>query len=533
MNRNFTLIALAMLSSCLFTNNLSATVYTNNGTATTYTLNAGDSLSIASGTYTGTISSFAAGAKIAVQTGAIFQPVSMAFPNVRGTIYVYGQFKMTSQLRTNTGFALHNYGITWVTSTTLMSGNTQSWTNYYGGLMKLDGDVSITNDNAITNKGIINCGANLTMTGTCSITNRNAINVAGSYTNSGGTLTNQGRFQTTGSITFNNGLATVYNHCRMISSGGIFNTTGLLYNYGYLWSKSGVGSIVNSGSITNGPTAKIHGATLNNTGTITGSGFLYFTGNTSTTNLGTTGVLGITTDTIKIYDVTRTNSSTVYDNQTGIVYPNTIYKVFTAPDSTSVYLAGCAIELMSEIPLAVNWNYFYLSVSNSIPTLDWSANYDAGTIFEVQRSYNGVDFTTIKTMSTEHSKSQYSCTDAQVDATRGIAYYRIKAIEPTGIEKYSETRTTRFTTKTGITIQTAPNPFTSDITIHYQSAENGIITIRVLNLVGQQQLIRQVPVQASTNSITLTEAAKLAKGMYVVQVTRDNKLVAAEKIIKQ
>jgi hypothetical protein len=142
-----------------------------NGSSTNYSLNAGDSLYIASGTYTGNITGFDYGAKITVANGAVFQPSNMPFPNLHGTMYVYGTFKMTSQLRTNSGFALNNYGIVWVTSTTLMSGSGQLWTNNIGGIMTLSGDVSMTNDNKIINNAAINCGANLTMTGTTQITN--------------------------------------------------------------------------------------------------------------------------------------------------------------------------------------------------------------------------------------------------------------------------------------------------------------------------------------------------------------------------
>ena len=66
-----------------------------------------------------------------------------------------------------------------------------------------------------------------------------------------------------------------------------------------------------------------------------------------------------------------------------------------------------------------------------------------------------------------------------------------------------------------------------------QTTEKGSITIRVYNLNGQQQITRNVAVNDNFNSITITEAARLVKGMYVVQVIRDNKLITTEKIIKQ
>jgi hypothetical protein len=535
MNRNSTLIPLFCLVASLFSNPVSSTVYVDNGSSATYNLVAGDSLNIASGTFTGTISGFALGAKISVASGAVFQPASMAFPNVRGTMYVYGTFKMTPQLRTNSNFTLHNYGVVWASSTTLMSGSSQVWNNYYGALLRLDGDAQMTNDNTINNFGTMTCGANLTMVGNSNINNKNVITVAGNYLNSGGTFTNEGRFQTTGSITFNNGLAVINNYCRMIAEGGIHNTSGFVYNYSYMWAKSslGLGNIVNSGTLTNGPNGIVHGATLNNTGTINGAGKIYITGYTTTTNLGTTGVLGITTDTIKFYDVSRTNPLTIYDNQTGIVRPNTVYRTFAAPDSNASYVTGCAVELLNTIPLAVNWNYFFVTLADETPALNWSAKYDRGTVFEVQRSYDGINFHQIKNVNSVNAIAEYNFNDELVNDKSTVVYYRIKAIEPGGAQKYSETRTVKFRNKAGVAIQTAPNPFTSDFTINYQTTEQGRITIKLYNMNGQQLLVKNVTVNNSFNSITITEAAQLTKGMYVVQVTRDNKLVSAEKIIKQ
>jgi Secretion system C-terminal sorting domain len=535
MKRNPTILALFSLLASLFCSQSSATIYVDNGSSATYTLNPGDSLNIASGIFTGTINGFPAGAKISVASGAVFQPVSMDWPNLHGTLDVYGTFKMTSPLHTNTGFILNNYGTVWVTSTTQMSGSSQVWTNYFNALIKLDGDVSMTNDNSIINHGTITCGANLTMTGSTSITNESVLTVAGNYLNSGGTFTNDGRFQTTGSMTFNNGQAIIINNCRMISEGGINNTSGFVYNYAFMWAKAsrGFGDIVNSGTITNGPIARIKSVTFNNTGTVNGAGYLYFTGNTSTTASGTTGVTGITTDTIKIYDVTRTNPSTIYDNQTGTVNPNVVYQAFAAPDSNLTYIQGCSVEIIAQIPLAVNWNYFFVAMSDNVPSLNWSAQYDRGTIFEIQRSYDGKSFYSIKNITADNSKSVYSFNDEQVNTKSMVVYYRIKADEPNGAEKYSETRTVKFSNKPGVTIQTAPNPFTSDFNINYQTTENGMITIRVFNLNGQQQLIKNVVVNNGFNSITIIEAARLVKGMYMVQVSSNNKLISTEKIIKQ
>jgi len=536
MYRNSTLFAFIALAASCFLSTASATVYTDNGTSATYNLNSGDSLSIASGTFTGTISGFATGAKIAVQSGAVFQPSSFPFPNIHGTLYVYGTFKMTSQLRSNTSFTVKNYGVIWVSSTTLMSGSSQLWTNYYGGLIKFDGDVSMTNDNSIYNQGTVTFGANLTMTGTTSITNRNVITVAGNYLNSGGTFTNLGKFQTTGSITFNNGLAIINNYCRMIAEGGINNTTGYVNNYGFMWAKAsaGHGDLVNSGTITNGPNGIIKSVTLNNTGTISGAGYLYFTGNTVTTNMGTTGVTGNTTDTIKFYDVSRTSPSTLYDDQRGILNPNVVYRVFSAPDSTGISnINTCAVEYVAQIPLPLKWNYFFVSLSDNIPSLTWSAQYDAGTMLEVERSIDGSNFIMIKSFAAEKEKSEYQFDDESLDIKTNFIYYRIKAIEPAGSQKFSETRVVKFISQPVAALAVTPNPFINSFTIYYRSEAKGTLCIRVFDVAGREKMHNNSKVGVGLNNIAITKIAGLAAGIYLVQVSRDNKIIAAQKIIKQ
>ncbi|HEX7847133.1 MAG TPA: T9SS type A sorting domain-containing protein, partial [Chitinophagaceae bacterium] len=84
-----------------------------------------------------------------------------------------------------------------------------------------------------------------------------------------------------------------------------------------------------------------------------------------------------------------------------------------------------------------------------------------------------------------------------------------------------------------LAIQTTPNPFTSNIDLLFQTDEPGIVTIRVFNITGQQQLVKNVSVSSGSNTIRITEAANLAKGVYMIQVNKNNKLISSGKIIKQ
>lgn len=529
MRRNSTLSLFVLVVFSLFSTDLIAQqTFVNNGNAATYNLGDGDSLYISAGTYSGRINSFEAGAKITVASGATFQPE--VFNNPKGTLLVYGIAKINN-LNTNDGFKYINHGMFWAVGTVQFNGSGQTWTNQLGATMRFDGGFTINNSNILINKGNIISTGNVTLNTNASLTNKYTMNVTGTLaTNNATTLINEGLLQTSGSMTFNS-TAVVYNVCRLVSGAGFTNNSNNITNDGLIWAKTGSNStITNNGIITNSANGRIKAVNLVNNGTLKGSGYFYFTG--STANYGTTGVTGITADTLKIYDVSRLNPLAIFDIQFGTVRPNTIYRVFTAPDTIN-NINSCSMEMLANIPLPVKWNYFFVDLSDNMPALHWSAEQDPGTIFEIQRSYDAINFTTIKTVMADNNKIAYDYNDTQVNTHTSVVYYRIKAIEPDGAQKMSDTRTIKFSTKTGVTIQAAPNPFTSQFTIHYQSATRSVITVRVFGLNGQLQCSKQAQVSTGFNSITVTEAASMAKGMYLVQISNDGKVVATEKIIKQ
>jgi len=511
-------------------------------------LNNGDSLFVATGTYTGSISGFASGAKITVSDMAIFSPT--VFPNTNGnsalgTMYVYGTFSFSSPFLSNTGFKLNNYGVVSLDTVT-MRGSGQIWTNNFGAVMNFSRGVLVNSTgggNTFINYGTLNFSKTLEMTSNAQIYNYKNINVGGEFTVSGGTLENRGKLETTGLLNFNNGAAIILNYCGMSSLGGIRNTSNNFYNYSYLWARNdlGLGDITNSGTIymvnwnfDNPTQAMIHGRnyTQSGSGTMTGNGWLYFYGTTSQTG-GTTGTTGVTTDTLKMYDLSRSNFTTFYDPvQAGTVYPNAIYNAWGVPDSTMAYFVGCSVEIFLEVPLAINWNSFDVNLSNNIPVLNWSAEFTQGTVFEIQRSYDGRNFSYINALPYEVGQSEYEYLDRMINTRAPIVYYRVKSIEISGVEKYTQTRMVRFGNKPG-SIYTAPNPFTNNFIINYKAAERETITIRMFNVSGQQLLLKNVTVSNGNNSINISEAAQLAKGIYVVQVNKGYNTISSMKIIKQ
>jgi hypothetical protein len=529
MNRISTLFCLIVIVLAPFTAN-AQTTYVNNGTSTNYNLVYGDSLFINSGTYTGEIQAFNSGANITVAAGAIFKPAK--FSNARGRLTIHGTAKFANDFTPSAGFTIFNYGVLTVIEELDLNGSTQTWVNNYGASMTFDEKLTLNNNASILNDGIIINKDNLTLNASSSFTNNNSLTIDGNFTmNSNAHFNNGGKLQTTGNLTLN-GSGTLTNSCRLVADGSITNNMPGLFNNGLLWSTSrnGASSITNNGTIINGPDAKIKSVNFTNYGILKGAGHLYFTG--TTIGGGTIGVTGITTDTLKVYDLSRTNPATIFDLQYGTVRPNTVFRVIPAPDTTGNY-STCAIEYIAS-PLPVKWHSFYVNLSDNTPVLNWEADHDPGTIFEIERSYNGTDFTTIAmVMSAENNKTNYSQQDQQVNTQATVVYYRIRATEPTGISKLSETRVIRFGNKPGISFQTAPNPFTSQFSINYQSTTRETLTVKVYNMSGQLQVNKATMVSIGFNSIAVTEAATLARGIYMIQVSNGASVIASQKIIKQ
>ncbi len=527
-----TLFTLAALSvSSLFSQKASAqTTYVDNGSSTNYNLLPGDSLSIKSGTYTGNITCWNAGAKISVEQNATFKPASLnnyVFKlTIRGTAVL-------PNFSTLSGFSLENYGNTTVNGNAQMAQSAQTFNNYFGATITFNNDFAMNiSGGHFINQGDIVVKGNFSVNSAATFANRRSIVVDGNINVNGGTLSNLGRFYARGKMTFASN-SVFQNNCRAIADNGIeiSNSSATVYNNGLLWSTVSKNNsyFTNSGTFISTANAYVKAANLTNWGTIRGAGYLYFTSNTI--GAGNIGTAGNTSDTLRVYDVTRSNPNTIFDSHNSNVYPNVKYQVFSAPDTVNAF-GSCAPETAT-LPLAVKWNYFLVNLSNNVPVLEWSAQLDNSTNFEVQRSYDGSNFSTIAVVLSSDDTEKYQYADQQVNTQVKVVYYRIRAVEPSGYVKFSDVRSVRFANTTNTTVQVTPNPFTSQFSIGYTAAARENVQIRIISMSGQTMVTRSATMNAGFNSLTITEASSLTKGMYLVQIVSESRVVASEKLLKQ
>lgn len=521
--RHFFALTVALTGSLLAS---SQTTYISTGGGTSYNLAAGDSLYIQSGVYTGYIGQFDNGAKITVAAGASFQPSGINNP--RGAVKVLGTFKMNGWFGSNGGFSVDNYGTTWFTQGISLNEGPQKWTNNFGGTLRFDQSVAV-NATTIVNKGTFTAGGSVTVGNSSSFTNNNVLNVDGEFILNSSSLTNGGKFNTKG-LTLNSG-SSINNSCRLGINGPITNNS-IIYNGGLLWSSvaNNNSKITNGGTITNYDAGVVKGKDFVNNGTLSGTGYWYFTGTTE--NYGTVGQNGSGGNFMRFYDLTRTKNSQIFDTEYGNVYSSAKWNNMSAPDTTTTQ-TSCSSEAKG-ITLPVKWDFFTVDLNDNTPVLTWGSEQDPGTVFNIQRSYDAANFTTIATVNSKEGVTSYKFEDNQVNAAARSVYYRIRAVEVGGAVTISETRTLAFgTTKTGVSVQVAPNPFTSQLNISYQSTVREKISIRVVNMNGTVMAIKSVNVSVGYNSIAITEAASMNKGMYLIQLIGDNGVIASERVIKQ
>ncbi len=525
------LVALSVFSLNLFTAN-SQTTYNNNGTNANYTLNNGDSLLINAGTYTGSITSNA-GSVILVKSGANFNPSSLN--NTFAKLVILGSATIAN-FSNKDGFVLENYGNTSFTGWVSFNDSPKALINHFGATLTFANSLAINNkaDFEFTNKGNITIGGSLAFNSNANkvtFTNNKSIQVNGdlnfNITNSASTFVNQGRLQSTGNINLN-GVTRISNTCRFASEGGInVNSNASIVNSGLIWLSNARNNsqITNNGTISLSGNGTIKSVRFTNYGTINGSGYLYFTGHT----IGQGNFNG---GTIYVNETSRTNSNPAYifdvqySNYSAIQYSN-----FAAPD-TLTSPATCAPEEVP-LPLPVKWESFNVNLSNNVPVLDWAATFDFDTNFEIQRSYDGINFTNIAVVMSMNGVNKYQYKDNHVSTTAKIVYYRINGKEITGESKLSDTRTVRFSNTKNVSLQIVPNPFVSQLQVQYQATENETISIRVINTGGQALVTKNVSVTKGFNSVAITEAGSFVKGVYFLQVISNNKIVATEKVVKQ
>jgi hypothetical protein len=171
------------------------------------------------------------------------------------------------------------------------------------------------------------------------------------------------------------------------------------------------------------------------------------------------------------------------------------------------------------------------TVENAV-VLNWSAkNEMSNSTYQVERAFYSNNFTAIATMQipfvNNSNISNYRINDNDAElAGRTIVYYRVKQTAANGMVTYSNTMV--------VNLKENNNEIEKkNTTILFTAAQNGNAVINVKSVTGQVMATVNSMVIKGNNTVELKNLNKLAKGMYVAEVSVNNVVIDTQKIIAE
>ncbi|HEV8270709.1 MAG TPA: T9SS type A sorting domain-containing protein [Chitinophagaceae bacterium] len=263
-------------------------------------------------------------------------------------------------------------------------------------------------------------------------------------------------------------------------------------------------------------------------------------------NLDLVNPSGVTVQTLANINVANTATSTVIFNQTFAVNVPGPYRLsitiggnnglgnsrLSFDDLTvDSYLLGCD---PTAIPLPIHLISFLGNMNNNNKvTLSWTvADNEIANSFEIERSFNGRDFTTVALVFASEKMGienyQYYETTSGTDKVM----YRLKMIDKNREIDYSRILIFQLKSKTSSNIKIIGNPVNDKLTFSYTSSVTQSVDVKVYDMTGRVVLNNKVNSLEGSNVISLPLSSTFKAGMYVVEVNNGTELQSS-KFVKQ
>jgi hypothetical protein len=182
--------------------------------------------------------------------------------------------------------------------------------------------------------------------------------------------------------------------------------------------------------------------------------------------------------------------------------------------------------------LGVTFIDFKAELMDRNALLTWSTASEINSdYFSIERSIDGLNFDVVGTVSaagTSQALLEYEFIDFNAFNTNDHFYYRIKEVDFDGKPMYTDLRFLQRNQLQTNDIVVFPNPF-SDIINVYLPKDFDLENTVILLMDELGRLINSYPVNSQITSFTVSD---LPKGLYIINVSVDGKIVETEKIVK-
>jgi hypothetical protein len=170
---------------------------------------------------------------------------------------------------------------------------------------------------------------------------------------------------------------------------------------------------------------------------------------------------------------------------------------------------------------------------NNKVTLNWTvADNEIANIFEIERSFNGRDFTTVAIVfaSGKMNTENYMYYETVTDNDKVM--YRLKMIDKDREVNYSKILIFQLKSTTSSNIKIIGNPVNDKLTFSYTSSATQLVDVKVYDMSGRVVLKNKVNSLEGSNVISLPLSSTFKPGMYVVEVNNGTELQSS-KFVKQ
>jgi len=187
---------------------------------------------------------------------------------------------------------------------------------------------------------------------------------------------------------------------------------------------------------------------------------------------------------------------------------------------------GCIllpVELMS----------FNAKANNGVVDINWvTASEKNNNYFTVERSRNGIDFETLKTVKgSENSTVQRNYFVTDNNPYKGLAYYRLKQTDLDKNYTYSEIKSVNFENETKLEMTVFPNPIqgNNSIFVAINSVKNDKIALSITNIAGK--VVAEKELKLETSNATVEVKHSFEPGIYFVKVVNNDSQTIYQKLI--
>jgi len=202
--------------------------------------------------------------------------------------------------------------------------------------------------------------------------------------------------------------------------------------------------------------------------------------------------------------------------------------------------AGCydqvivlpALQSKSTLPIHLISFQGNMNKNNKV-TLNWTvADNEIADNFEVERSFNGKDFTTVGVVfaSEKMGTENYMFYETTIGTDKVM--YRLKMIDKNHEVNYSRILIFQLKSTTTNNIKIIGNPVNDKLTFSYTSPATQMIDVKVYDISGRVLLNKKVNSLEGSNMISLPLSSTFKAGMYVVEVNNGTELQSS-KFVKQ